>query len=564
MSATNQSGVLDPRVLEVWRENFSRSFYWACVAVFESQFQSSWLSLKVHKPLCDLLQNYEENTRLGVILPRDWLKSTVCSVYYPVWRAMLDTNFTCMIVLNTYTNATKKLSAIRALLQSNPILRAMYPERMPTTQTKLSAESITLPRTSALADATFTAAGVSTDLTSRHVMLIVEDDTIAPEYDHMTGEVCEPSADQVEKAIGFHKSAEFLLHDLKKSMRLVVGTRWRELDLFTSIKTEQAKHLKSGIQFRPYKFYELAVRMKDGHPDNAGDLVYPERFDEEVLGNTKATVGDYMYQALMMNSPMNAKDCLFNENDIRVYEAPPSDLLVFTTVDPAPQDSTSTDPDYNIVLTAGISESTGLVYVLDYYRARCNPGELIDEIFKHVEAYKPLSVGIESVAYQKTLVWWLKEMQIKRKTWFPVEEVKTSNTKKVFRIRGLQPILADRRLFILSWMKDLRQELTTFPRGAHDDIIDALSMQLGFWRNTITKSQKSADSRPEKFTADYILREMTERSQRPKNFPDDVLGLNTRGELVRDSLYEWGSFSNYEWPEAFKTRIGLNNHVYLN
>ena len=374
------------------------------MSILESQFGDSWLVPEIHRPLCELISNFKENTRCAVILPRGWLKSQVCSVYYPIWRAMKNPNFTSLIVQNTFTNATKKLQAIRTTLRTNPLLRLLYPERMPNSSCQMSSEAICLPRTAPIADATFEAAGVGTEATSRHFDLLIEDDTIAPEYDHMTGDVYEPSDMLVEKAIGFHSAAHYLLHDFKYSQRIVVGTRWRERDLFSYIK---AKKLT-------YKFIERGVRETDGKPDPHGDLVYPTRFDDDVLEEMKQTVGDYMFNALMLSSPLSGKDAIFDVSTIPEYEEyPKKDLYVFTTVDPAPQESKSSDPDYNVVLTTGISADTGRIYVLDYFRERCTPGDLIDAIFGHVERFSPITVGIECVAYQKTLKWWIEETQNK-------------------------------------------------------------------------------------------------------------------------------------------------------
>ncbi len=517
---------LKPAFIDQLRSNFEQSFFWACVAVFESQFPSSWFSARVHKPLCDMISDYGNNSRCAVILPRDWLKSQTCSIYYPVWRAMQDPDFTSMITLNTFTNASKKLSAIRSVLKSNPLLAQMYPERMPDSSCKMSSEAIELPRTSALANSTFEAAGVATDVTSRHVKLIVEDDTIAPEYDQMTGDVYEPSAEQVEKAIGFHKSAEFLLHDLANDQRLVVGTRWRQKDLFTHLKGSPI----------PWKFYELAVKMTDGKPDPNGSLMYPERFNDVVLKQIYDTVGDYMYQALMMSSPLSAKDQLFDESSILTYDTPPPNLLVYTTVDPASIHEAgkkrTSDPDYNVVLTAGMDLIDGKIYVLDYFRQRANPGEVIDAIFNQVIQYSPVVVGIEGVNYQKTLLYWLRETQNKRKMWFNVDELKTGGRSKPARVHGLQPIFANRRIHLKPWMTELRQEIVAYPRGAHDDIIDALAYQLDFWQNTEIAKDNSASERAGRFTGAYVLEELQGRTKRPEKFPHDLSGLSRSGHSI--------------------------------
>lgn len=518
---------LSPKFVDEMRDYFSRSFYWAAVAIFESQFAESWLSPRIHLPLCNALQDYERNTRLGVIYPRAWLKSQICSIYYPVWRAMLDENFTSLCVLNTYTNATKKLLAKRTLIRENLLLKALYPERMPNSSCQQSAEAFCLPRKTPQADATFEAAGVGTETTSRHFRVIVEDDTVAPEFDSMTGEVFEPTKEQIEKAIGFHRAAHFLLDDLKKDQRIVVGTRWRALDLFTYILQNEPQ----------YRILSRAVRENEqGVPDQQGLPVYPERFDDEVLKEIEAAVGNYMFQALMMNSPLSAKDMVFNTDDLQYYDVEPKGLQVFTTVDLAPPDSKSADPDYNVVMTAGIHPDGKGIFVLDYFRARCNPGELIEAIFDHVERFSPLKVGVETVGYQKSLQWWIQEVQSKRGKWFNVEGLSTSTKKKEFRIRGLQPVVQARKLFIKPWMKELVGEFSSFPRGIHDDLIDALAYQLEFWSHVEQLEEEARVEVKGRFHGARLLEELRGRMKAPKGFPYDVMGVTKDGhDLMRES-----------------------------
>ncbi len=442
-------------------------------------------------------------------------------------RAMVNPRFTSMIVLNTFTNATKKLLAIRSILLGNVLLRQMFPDRMPSGSGQLSSEAITLPRPSGIADSTFTAAGVGTQTTSRHFNLLVEDDTIAPEYAQMTGEVSQPTKEQVEKSLGFHRSAHFLLNDFKRDQRIVVGTRWLERDLFSYIKEKEPE----------YTIITRAVRETNGKPDVNGKLVYPERFDDQVLDEIRRSVGEYMYMTLMMNLPMSGKNMAFRESDIRFYDVEPLNLYCYTTVDPASTEEkikSSSDPDYNVVLTCGLDADTGYLYVLKYFRKRCNPGELIDEIFRQVNAYHPLCVGIEPVGYQKTLKYWVSQRQQETDIYFQIKEVSNSGRKKEARILGLQPLFENGRIWLRTHMRELINEIITYGKGAHDDIIDALAMQLELMRFKDIKREKTKQFEEDPFMGASLLRELKDRSKHQSGFPHDLQDWSRRGSRFRN------------------------------
>jgi predicted phage terminase large subunit-like protein len=246
-----------------------------------------------------------------------------------------------------------------------------------------------------------------------------------------------------------------------------------------------------------YECIERSCREdKDGVSDPRGVVTYPERFDEDVLAEYEATLGPYFFSTLMLNRPVGIGDMLFRADWFPEYEElpPRQSFHVFTTIDPAtdPELSTSRadDLDYSVVMTCGKDMVTGDIYVIDYFRERCNPGDMAAAVFEHVLTYRPIVVGYEDVAYQKSLDYWLKELMRQRGQFFVLEPIKRGTRKsKETHILGLQPIAAAGVLHVRPWMTALITEFLSFPRGAHDDLIDALSMQTQLWRRTRAKRE---------------------------------------------------------------------------
>lgn len=454
----------------------------------------------IHMPVCLMLQD-QTRKRKRIVLPRSWLKSTIGSIAYPLWRAIRDPNVRICVVQNSHTNACKKLAVIRGKVEGCPLFRILFPELLPTKKSTWTTDSLCLNRTAENAESTFEAAGTRTKLTSRHYDVIIQDDTVAPDLDDMTESgVLLPSEDDVNQAIGWHRNAMPLLVDPKKGEIIIIGTRWFEKDLI-SWNTENEPH---------YAGYIRAVRETAGLADEEGALTYPERFDQSVLDELAHSMGPYLFSCLFMNKPVRSKDMIFQPEWFHYYETPPRDLICYTTVDLAGDPAESKgDPDWNVVVTCGKDLSSGIVYVLDYYRARCSPSEVIQAIFDHVRRYKSVKVGIESVQYQKALIGWVRERMRAESLYFFVEGLTHGNRSKNSRIQALQPFVQAQLLLFRQHHRGLVTELLAFPVAAYDDIGDALSMQLPMWAMTRSKSEQIKPSALDnELSFDYAEREL--------------------------------------------------------
>jgi len=325
-------------------------------------------------------------------------------------------------------------------------------------------------------------------VTSRHYDIIIEDDTVAPDYDELGGEGLCPTKDDIEQAIGWHRLVPPLLTDMRKGQNLVVGTRWFERDLLSWIDENEPQFVG----------YTRACRENEkGEPDEQGRVVYPKRFDDEVLKQLEATMGPYLFSTLYMNKPIRSSDMVFQPEWFRFYDTTPvlERLAIFTTVDLAGDpEQTKTKGDYNVVMTTGKDRTTGVVYILQYFRKHCNPGELIDAIFDHVRRWRPIRVGIEAIAYQGTLSYWVRERMRKENMHFFCEGFTHGKKAKNVRIMGLQPLIANGTVMMRRTMGELQTEMQAFPFGANDDLIDALASQLPLWGRVGKMDEEKAEA----------------------------------------------------------------------
>lgn len=521
----NKDKKLDSDAVKSLRELGKKSLFFLARGILEF----GDLDREIHKPICDTLQDYEKNTKVLVVLPRDWFKSTIGSVAYPIWRAINDPNIRILVVQNSHSNACKKLQAIKQIFEKNDLFRALYPDILPNKSCRWSSECLTVNRTAAHPEGTFEAAGTGTAVTSRHYDLIIEDDTVAPEKDSLKGIVQQPTQLEIEKAIGWHRVAMPLQIHPTKSQRIVIGTRWADRDLIGWIMKNEPD-------------YMLMMRKAIEN----GKAVW-ERFDDNVLKQLTKTLGPYMMALLYLNEATSSINQVFQREWIQYYDVlgkmDTKKLVYCTSVDPAASDTDgSSDPDYNIVLTTGINPLTGRVYVMEYTRARMNPGELIAAILKHQGTYHPVVVKIEAIAYQRSINYWLKRTREKLQRRFYVEEIKSwGRTSKLDRIRALQPYFADGIISIRAHMAELERELLSFPNGAHDDILDALCMQIQFWNNEtkMKKAEEDKSTKADPFSGASIIDELIDISNELHRYPNDIGHMKERiaGRQRREYQY---------------------------
>jgi predicted phage terminase large subunit-like protein len=239
----------------------------------------------------------------------------------------------------------------------------------------------------------------------------------------------------------------------------------------------------------------VRAAIEDGEP------IWPERFSLETLALKRLQQGEYKFSCLMMNNPrnvdlqdLNIQDANFwewssDEREVVLYRDGVElrrwrldQLDVTTCVDLAPAEKAQSDR--NAVVTVGVSPLNEAI-VLDAWGQRCTPLALIEKLLEVKLRYSPRAFGIEDVAYQKALKYFVKQEAERRGIYLNIVPIKAIGKKEI-RIRGLQPIMATGRMYIRANQHLLRNEMSDFPLGEHDDVLDALSMHLQLFRGQMS------------------------------------------------------------------------------
>ena len=434
---------------------------------------------KVHGPFCSFLQHNRKQFKLA-LMPRDHFKTSVGTVAGNMHLAVNDPNHRILIGNETGTNAERMLGIIQDHCDSNRRFRALFNNVIPknTREVRWNTKELDWNRDWIGPEPTFDAIGMTGTVTSRHYTHICYDDPISEE--------AIKSEKVMKDTISRMSAMTALLVKPKFNTVWLIGTRWAMFDVYSWFRESFASRL--GILARSV--------IEDG------EIIFPELIDEEMLAIKRKVMGDYKFSCLMVNNPrdgakqdFDVENAEFWEWDstgtrVLIYNAEGlieriwrlDELDITVTVDPAPAETTTSDR--NAITTCGITP-TNEVIVLDVFARRCTPLEVIEYLFALWQRFRFRAVGIEGVAYQKSLKYFVTQEMMRRGHWFRVEELKALG-KKEYRIRGLQPILAMGRMYFNARQQLLMQEMSDFPLGEYDDTVDSLSMHLQMWKGRLS------------------------------------------------------------------------------
>ena len=147
-------------------------------------------------------------------------------------------------------------------------------------------------------------------------------------------------------------------------------------------------------------------------------------------------------------------------------------INVFTGVDPA--SSTRQTADYSVNFNLGIDDKMNR-WVLPYYRKHANPLDHAKSIPENFKTYRSARTRIESVGYQERLRQTVRAICEDEGLYIPGLEIKEMpRQKKSLRLESLQPISAQKKLYVMVGQKALIDEMLLYPRGKNDDLLDGL------------------------------------------------------------------------------------------
>lgn len=417
-------------------------------------------------------------TRIHIELPRGHLKSHIITKGWAIQQILRNPNIRILVVNAVEENAVKFMRSMERYLGKGSLLEKVYGPFESAVWNQN--EFIVRARTEILDAPTVMGAGLQKTLTSQHYDIIIADDLVEPDNSR--------TKEQRDKVYEFYLS----LHDLLEptGRMVVIGTRYHQDDLYSKILED---HKTNGG-------WDIFIKNCWLNHETWKTPIFPEKFTVESLRAIYSKPGGkYHFSAQYMNDPIDPESADFKDSQIKVYDpTTPHPGSLYLTIDPAI--SLGRDADYTAMIIAGMYANRR-IRVVDYLHKRLMPSELVDEVFKMVQKWRLHRVGIETFAFQKTLKYDIQRKQRETGVFFSIDELGKRHSgkgeqvlSKEARIRRLQPYFEQGLVEIRSDMDSLKDELLAFPRGKHDDLIDALSYQLDYLVPSLNQAPKQIEA----------------------------------------------------------------------
>lgn len=420
-------------------------------------FQINWH----HELIAEKLEAVErgEIKRLIITMPPRHAKSVTATQAFPAWY--LGRNPNGRIITASYGQdlATDFGSKTRDLVDSQEY-KVIFPEL------KLKEDTQSKNKWATTVGGHYISVGVGGSLTGRGSEILLIDDPTKNR---------EEAESQVyrDKVWNWYTSTAFTRLEPDGAV-IVIMTRWHVDDL-------AGRLIKQGgwdVLHLP------AIATQDEKYRKQGEALWEGRYDVAKLQEIKATVGAYDWSALYQGNPVLSetqefKESMFHrvsEEELRRIEA--GLRLEYTiAVDLAISEKEKADRTAITVIGKAVSKPEW--YVCEIIADRLDPLQTIDALFMLYEKYRPRKIGIETVAFQKSLLYFIQEEMRRRQVYLPIQELKTTGSKEM-RIRGLLPLYRTGVVLHINTpkAKELEEELLLFPQSPHDDISDSLAYQL--------------------------------------------------------------------------------------
>ncbi len=397
-----------------------------------------------------------QHKRVIVTVPPRHGKSMLISHYFPAWY--LGRNPNKQVIASTYAQdfAEDFGRKVRNLCKDE-IHRAVFPESI------IKEDSSAANRFHIGKSGVYYALGVGGQATGRGADLFLIDDPIK------NREEAESPTMQA-RIMEWYKSVAYT-RLMPGGAIVIVMARWNENDLVGQLL---AHHAHEG-----WKVFNMPALIDEGGPTERA--LWPEQYSVEDMYRIRSTLsegadGPYAWTSLYQQQPIPKGGVLIKSEWLKYGSLQKEQIAgYYIGVDLAISEKETADETAMCVIAAGFGNPCSYYEVETIY-GHWDFDKQLEMLVELNARYRPISIGIESVQYQKALY----QVAIKRN--LPVFQM-AADGDKIRRLNVVSHFLSQGRVYINS--PKLRTQMIGF-RGKNEknDLVDAFVHCMRLIRDT--------------------------------------------------------------------------------
>jgi len=412
-------------------------------------------------------------SRLVVEAPRDFAKSTVLSIIYPLYLICEGNVEELMSFSRSGRLARKWVRRIVGEIENNELLRSDYGLAHGSVWTK---DHIIVKRGDGF-QVELVASGKGSSARGSRGYVFIDD----PQD---KGDVTSDAILEADRDWFF----EDVINILEPGQRLIfIGSRLSPVSLLSEVSVIKGWTHLSYQAFGP-----------DGHS------IWPEKWPDEALEQRRAEIGNDRFMSEFMNQPRVSDNPVFTENWVKNYLVDSAEfeallrkgMFTVTAVDPAI--SQRENADFTAIVTVSATfEDIPRIYVRDARRDHWSMKDSVEQLFQIYDKYKQNKTVVETVAYQQAMMEEIRERQRIYNINVNPYEVKPDKDK-ARRAYNIQSLFQEGRVYMDltdRGQRTLLQEMIMFSGKSnswHDDLVDAMVYALTEvkkWRHKPRRAQ---------------------------------------------------------------------------